>query len=148
MNAIYNRTLLLTVTFNLHAAVGQFCHYRKMQNLKNDWNPGKLVLIREYTARAIQLIPAWQGLDGFQKSLRTCALDESSLSIRRVKDNLQWKLALWISHCVKPLCQTKLEIKVLIHVIEAEIFWILPPQCGICSWRSRWRLTQYTRDRN
>ena len=33
---------------------------------KNDWNPGKWVLIREYSARAIQWIPTWQGLDGFK----------------------------------------------------------------------------------
>ena len=31
--------------------------------------------------RAIQWIPTWQGLSVFQKSLRFCALDESSHSI-------------------------------------------------------------------
>ena len=56
-----------------------------MQNtLENDWNPGTWVLIRENSARAIQWVPTWQGLDGFQKSLRPCTLDESSLSIGRV----------------------------------------------------------------
>ena len=35
-------------------------------NPKNDWNPGTWVLIWEYSARAIQWIPAWQGLDFFQ----------------------------------------------------------------------------------
>ena len=59
--------------------------YKMMQeNLKNDWNPGTWVLIWEFSARPIQWFPVWQGLDGFQKSLRTCALDESSLSIWRV----------------------------------------------------------------
>ena len=53
--------------------------------LKNDWNLGTWVLIWEYSARAIQWIPTWQVLDGFQKLLRPCALDESSLSIGRVK---------------------------------------------------------------
>ena len=43
-----------------------------------------LVLIWEYSAEAIQWIPTWQGLDGFQKSLRPCALDEGSLIIERV----------------------------------------------------------------
>ena len=43
-----------------------------------------LPLIWEYSARAIQWIPTWQGLDGFQKSLRSCASEESSLSIGRV----------------------------------------------------------------
>ena len=51
---------------------------------KNDWNPDKWVLIWEYSVRAFQWIPTWQGLDGFQKSLHSCALDESSLSIERV----------------------------------------------------------------
>ena len=39
----------------------------------------------KYSARAIQWIPIWQGLDDFQKSVHSCALDESSLSIWRVK---------------------------------------------------------------
>ena len=55
------------------------------KKLKNEWNPGNGVLIWEYSARAFQWIPTWQGLDGFQKSLHPCALNESSLSIRRVK---------------------------------------------------------------
>ena len=52
---------------------------------KNDWNPGTWILIWEYSARAIQWIPTWQVLDGFQKSSHPCALNESSLSIGRVK---------------------------------------------------------------
>ena len=52
--------------------------------LRNHWNHGKWVLIWEYSSRAIQWIPTWQGLDGFQKSLHPCASAESSLSIRRV----------------------------------------------------------------
>ena len=43
------------------------------------------VFIWEYTAGAFQWIAIWQGLDGFQKSLHPCALDESSHSIGRVK---------------------------------------------------------------
>ena len=39
------------------------------KNLKNDQNPGKWVLIWEYSARAFLWIPAWQGLDGFRKTL-------------------------------------------------------------------------------
>ena len=34
---------------------------------------------------SIQCIPTWQGLDVFQKSLRPCALEESSLSTGKVK---------------------------------------------------------------
>ena len=43
------------------------------------------VLIWEYSVRAIQWVPAWQGLDVFQKSLHLRALDESSLRSVRVK---------------------------------------------------------------
>ena len=35
-------------------------------------------------AQSFQWIPIWQGLDGFQKLLCSCALDESSLSIGKV----------------------------------------------------------------
>ena len=55
------------------------------KNLKNYWNPGKWVLIWEYSVRAIQWVPTWQGLNGFQRFLRLCTLDESSLSMGRVK---------------------------------------------------------------
>ena len=44
-----------------------------------------LALILEYSARAFQLIPTWQGLTGFQKPLCPCALNEISLRIGRVK---------------------------------------------------------------
>ena len=60
------------------------------KSLKIDWNPGTWVLIWEYSARAFQWIPTWHGLDVFQKSLRSCALDESSLSIGRMK--IWWAL--------------------------------------------------------
>ena len=45
----------------------QFVFQEKTQNdfknLKNDWKADTLVLICEYSVRAIQLIPTWQGLD-------------------------------------------------------------------------------------
>ena len=65
--------------------------------LKNHWNPGKWVLIWEYSVRAIQWVPTWQGLDGFQKSLRICALDESSLSIVRVNSFI----ASWVGRSIQ-----------------------------------------------
>ena len=37
--------------------------------------------------RAFQLIPTRQGLDGYQKSLYPCAVDESRLSIGKVKQS-------------------------------------------------------------
>ena len=51
--------------------------------LKNHWNQGIRVLIWESSVRAVQWVPTWQGLDCFQKYLRSCASDESSLSIGR-----------------------------------------------------------------
>ena len=39
--------------------------------------------------QAFQWIPTWQGLDGFQRSRHPCALDESSLSIGRVREGRQ-----------------------------------------------------------
>ena len=57
-----------------------------VKNMKNDINHRKWVLIWEYSARAIQWIPTWQGLGSFQKFLCPCTLDESSLSIGRVKE--------------------------------------------------------------
>ena len=55
------------------------------ENMKNVCNPGKWVLIWDKLVRAIQWIPTWQGLDGFQILLPPGALDECSLSIGRVK---------------------------------------------------------------
>ena len=61
---------------NPYAAGGSFCQNKMMQRkLKNDWHTSKWVLIWEHSLRAIQCIPTWQGLDGFQRS---------SLSIGRV----------------------------------------------------------------
>ena len=63
------------------------------KKLKYDWNPGTWVLIWEYSARAIQWIPTWKGLDGFQKSLCPCVLGKSSLSIGRVNPTLSLEIS-------------------------------------------------------
>ena len=50
------------------------------------WCKNPRVLIWKYSARALQWIPTWQGLNVFQKYLRHCTLDENSpISIGRVK---------------------------------------------------------------
>ena len=71
------------------------------KNLKNYWNPGIWVPIWEYSVRAFRWIPTWQGLDGLQRSLYFCALDESSLSIGSVTiDNKSQDLRqhrVWVS---------------------------------------------------
>ena len=64
------------------------------KNLKNDWNPGKWVLIRESSARAIQRILTWQGLDGFQKILRSCALTKVALALEGLKRKRSF--AIWV----------------------------------------------------
>ena len=76
---------LQTWTVTLTLLVNNSDQFKKMQkNLKNDWNPGKWVLIWECSVRAIKWVPTWQVLDGFRKSL-SCALDKSRLGIGRVK---------------------------------------------------------------
>ena len=60
-----------------------------MQKQQQKWlKPCYMVHIWEYSAQSIQWTPTWHGLDGFQLLLRPCALDESSLSIGRVENNL------------------------------------------------------------
>ena len=49
--------------------------------LKNQWDPGIWVLIWEYSVRDIQWVPTWWGLDGFQKSSRSCALSKVALAL-------------------------------------------------------------------
>ena len=76
---IFNETSVLQ--FLTHMLLANLANTKCWKRLKNDLNPETWALIWEYSARAIQWISTWQGLDGFQKSLRPCALDESSISI-------------------------------------------------------------------
>ena len=64
--------------------VANFAITKWSKKPENDWNPSKWVFIWECSVRAIQWIPAWQDLDGFQKTFRPCALDKNSLSFGRV----------------------------------------------------------------
>ena len=77
---------VLWVALTLMLLVTNLTNTKLRKNLENDWNPGKWVLTWKYSARAFKWIPTWQGLDDFQKSLHPCVLDESSLSIGRVKE--------------------------------------------------------------
>ena len=81
-------TLMLLVA---NLANSKWCQ----QTSKNDWNHGTRVLIWEHSEKDTQWIStsSWQGLHGFQKSLRLCTLGQStisSLSIGRVKLNSTW----------------------------------------------------------
>ena len=49
--------------------VASLANTKWCKKLENDFNLGTWILILEYSARAIQWIPAWQGLDGFQKTV-------------------------------------------------------------------------------
>ena len=86
------------IRLTLMLLVASLANTKWYKNMKNVWNPGKWVLIWEYSMRAIQWIPRWEGLDGFQKSLRPCALDEFSLNIGRVKTLQHMVSALFTSN--------------------------------------------------
>ena len=86
---------------NPYAAWVFFGQYKMMQKkMKNDWKPGAWALIWEFSTRAIQWMPTWQGLVVFQKVLRSCALDKSSLSNGRVKTNMLFVESDISSNCV------------------------------------------------
>ena len=95
---------------NPYAAGGNLANTKWCKQPGNYWNPGKWVLIWEYSTRAIQWIPTGQGLDGFQIYLRSCSLDESCLSIGGVNVNFAigsllpfryvFLLGIHVSHCV------------------------------------------------
>ena len=74
-----NRYHVIGKRLTLMLLVANLANTKWFKKPENDWNPGTW-----YSAKAIQWIPTWQGLDGFQKPLRPCGLDESSLNIERV----------------------------------------------------------------
>ena len=59
--------------------------YYAKKTLKNDRNHGLWVFIWEYSARVFQWIPTWQGSNDFQFFLHFSPMNESSLSMERVK---------------------------------------------------------------
>ena len=76
------QTLILTLMLLVaNLANTKWC--KTLERWLKPWHMG--THLRALTAGAIQWIPTWHGFDGFQKSLHPCALDESSLSIGRVK---------------------------------------------------------------
>ena len=88
--------LFIPTYFNPYAGGGYFGQYKMIKkHLENNRNPGIWAHIWEYSARAIQWLPTQQGLDGFQKYMRPCALDESSLSIGSVKNGMTLKSSFW-----------------------------------------------------
>ena len=54
------------------------------KELENDWNPGKWALIWEYSSRAIQWIPTWQGFRWFSKIFAFLCFVRKKPRIRRV----------------------------------------------------------------
>ena len=96
-----------------------------------------------------------QGLDGFQKSLHSCALDESSLSIGRVKKSLRDSLAAEVILCNQDLivhyeCKTAHRHT---HIILERSFMNLGIQANLdmtdhcmtdfCLWRRRYAWSQF-----
>ena len=67
------------------------------KTLKMTENPGPWVLIEKNSLRTIQWIPTWEGLDGLQKSLWPCSL-ENSHSIGRFKHQSNFDFT-YVSNC-------------------------------------------------
>ena len=98
---------------------------------ENDWNPGKWVLIWEYSTRAIQWIPIWQGLDGFLKSSRPCTLTKVPLALEGWQFLLlycfKWLLVRWsrVSELVRPMIYHTCKIKQ--PKLQPHLTWTGPP---------------------
>ena len=97
-----------------------------MMQKHDKWlKPWHMVLMWENSARAIQLIPTWQGLNGFQISLRPCALDKSSLSNGRVKTNPYAYIHLGFAPAMEKYWP--LSFFVYIHLMAMSYWsWLLP----------------------
>ena len=69
-------------SLTLMLLVADLTNAKNLKNILKLWQMGThlRVLSESYVMNTHMI-----GLDGFQKSLRPCALDESSLSIKRVK---------------------------------------------------------------
>ena len=89
--------------------VANFANTKKCKNPKNYWNHGKWVLIWEYSARAFKWIPRRQGFNGFSKILHSCALDESILSIGRVKGDISVHVDAFRKWEYQTLCKCELQ---------------------------------------
>ena len=61
---VLGKSAISSIRVNCYA---NFANTKWCKNLKNDWNTGIWVLIWEYSVRAIQWIPTWQGVVSFQK---------------------------------------------------------------------------------
>ena len=67
-NLVWTISCTVHERVNPYATGNYFDQYKiDAKTLKNFWNPGKWVLIWEYSARAVKWVPTWQGLDVFQK---------------------------------------------------------------------------------
>ena len=67
----------LSLLLSLMLLLASFTSTKLCKKAEKLPSPGKRVLIWGYSARAFQWIPTRQGLEGFQKYLRTCASDEN-----------------------------------------------------------------------
>ena len=71
----------ITIPLTLLLLVANLAKTRLCKNM-DTW-----ILIWEHSARIMQWIPTWQGLDVFQKSLLHWALDKNSLSNGRINNH-------------------------------------------------------------
>ena len=90
--ALLVEKLQCVLTLTLMPVVANFANtklYKKAEKSLKPWQTGThlRVICKSYPMNTNS--PTWQGLDGFQKSLYPCALDESSLSTGRVNDDVE-----------------------------------------------------------
>ena len=104
---VLHKTLdILTLT--LLVAIRRWPVQNHANILKNHWNHGIWVLVWEYSMRAIQWVPTWQGFSNFREYLRSCVLDESSLSIELATSSIrvkEGKSSLRFSEWLPTACQ-------------------------------------------
>ena len=98
-NMIHEYCGCLYIYVNTNAAGGLFDKYEIMQKT---WKMTETLAHMVTQLRAIQWIPTWTGLDGFQRSLHPCIWGKLSLNIGRVKgvsgDGTDW-LGYSLIHC-------------------------------------------------
>ena len=78
----------MAMSLTIMLPVANLANAKLSQNMNNNWNPGKLVLIWENFVRGIQLIPTWQGLYGFLRCVCPCSLDKVALALEELTSGI------------------------------------------------------------
>ena len=97
------------------------------KELKNDWNPGIWILIWEYSARAIQWIPTWQGIEGFQKFYVLFLWTKMASALEGFNRLIQYHES-W-DYCV--ICLQDCALLVSGARVELRVRCLMPPPCTL-----------------